>query len=368
MVLDPDLIEKVIERAIEIQQIPAPTFAEKERAAFVLRLFQQEGLAEAEMDFFGNVYARLPGAGTAKPLLISAHTDTVFPAGTDLSLRREPERIYAPGLGDNSLGVAGLFGLIWALRGAGASLPGDLWLVANVGEEGLGDLYGMKAVVERFKDAPQAYIILEGMALGQVYHRALASRRFRIAAVTRGGHSWVDYGAPSAVHNLAKLAANFAALPVPEKPRSSLNVGTFQGGTSINTIAAHAELELDLRSEDGETLQTLVDQVMALARAAVRPGVTIQVEQVGDRPFGALAQDHPLVQAAVSTLRSQGLEARLNIGSTDANVPLSKGYPAVCVGLANGGGAHTRAEFIETGKLEKGLAALVELVRRVFEG
>ena len=365
MILEQNLIEKVIERASEIQQIPAPTFDEKERAAFVLHMFQQEGLVDTEMDFFGNVYARLPGDGAARPLLVSAHTDTVFPAGTNLSLRREPERIYGPGLGDNSLGVAGLFGLLWALRRARISLPGDLWLVANAGEEGLGDLYGMKAVVERFKELPQAYIILEGMALGQVYHRALASRRFRIAAVTRGGHSWVDYGTPSAVHELAKLASSIAALPVPEKPRSSLNVGTFQGGTSINTIAAEAELELDLRSEDGEILQHLVDQVLALARAAVHPGVNIKVEQVGDRPSGELAQDHPLVQAAVAALRSQGLEARLNIGSTDANVPLSKGYPAVCVGLTNGGGAHTHEEFIEAGKLEKGLAALVELVRRV---
>lgn len=365
MTLDQNLIGKVIERAIEIQQISAPTFAEKKRAAFVLRLFQQEALSDTEMDFFGNVYARLPGDAAARPLLVSAHTDTVFPAGTDLALRHEAERIYGAGLGDNSLGVAGLFGLLWALRQNRISLPGDLWLVANVGEEGLGDLYGMKAVVERFKDTPRAYIILEGMALGQVYHRALASRRFRIAAVTRGGHSWVDYGAPSAVHELAKLAASIAALAVPEKPRSSLNVGTIQGGTSINTIAAHAELELDLRSEDGEALQRLVDQVLALARAAVRPGVTIQVEQVGDRPSGELAQDHPLVQAAVAALRSQGLEARLNIGSTDANVPLSKGYPAVCVGLTNGGGAHTLEEFIETGKVEKGLAALVELVKRL---
>ena len=204
------MVRKVLERAVAVQQIAAPTFAESRRASFVKECLEVEGLADISLDEAGNVYARLPGLGQAPPVVVSAHLDTVFPAETDLTIRRETGKIIGPGIGDNSLGVAGLFGLLWMVEtSSGAmpsgvkqrqSLPGDIWLVDNVGEEGLGDLRGMRAVVDRFKGQVSAYIILEGMALGQIYHRALGVRRYRIAARTIGGHSWVDYGAPSAVN------------------------------------------------------------------------------------------------------------------------------------------------------------------------
>ena len=359
------LTDQILDLAIQIQQIPAPTFAEGARAAFVrTRFMEAERLTDVEIDADGNVFARLPGAGDAPPLVVSAHLDTVFPHDTDLSVRRTADKISAPGIGDNSLGVAGLFGLLWQLRSQRIPLPGDLWLVANVCEEGLGDLKGMRAVVDRFGDTPRAYIILEGMMYGEVVHRALGVQRYRITVRTEGGHSWADYGRPSAVHELAGLVARLTALKLPAQPRTTLNVGMISGGTSVNTIAARASLELDLRSEEAGSLQNLVREVEALVAAANRPGVDVRAAIIGQRPAGYLSKDHPLVQKAVQSLKMQGEPARLLIGSTDANIPLSRGLPGVCIGLTRGGGAHTLDEFIDPTHLEKGMAQLVNLVER----
>jgi tripeptide aminopeptidase len=367
--MEPNLIARTLQMAVTIQQIPAPTFAESRRAAFVHQGFSEAGLSDVSIDEAGNVYGRLPGQGTARMVVVSAHTDTVFPAGTDLSLRREADKIHGPGIGDNSLGVAGLFGLLWDLQanGQAGSLPGDLWLVANACEEGLGDLRGMRRVVERFNDEPLAYIILEGMALGQIYHRGLGVQRYRITIRCPGGHSWVDYGRPSAIHELAALVTRLAALPLPRRPRTSLNVGVIQGGTSINTIAAEAWLELDLRSEGDHALSDLTNRVEGLVKAANRPHVEATCEVIGRRPAGKLPTNHPLVQLAGECLQAQGLRPSLGIGSTDANIPLSRGLPAVCIGLTNGSGAHTVKEFIFTQPLARGLAQVLALVEGAFE-
>jgi len=367
--MDAALIARVLDLAVAIQQIPAPPFGEDQRSAFVRQRFQVEGLQDISVDDLGNVYGRLPGSENARPLVISAHLDTVFPYGVDLQVRREAEKIFGPGIGDNSLGLAGLFGVLWALcqkANGTPSLPGDLWFVANVGEEGLGDLRGMRAVVDRFGDAPCAYLILEGMALGQVYHRALGVQRYRITVRTGGGHSWVDYGKPSAIHELAMLINQITALPTPSQPRTSLNVGVISGGTSVNTIAAEAHLELDLRSESSTTLQTLVSQVENLAQAAIRQDVSVSLELIGQRPAGKLASSHPLVRLAKRALQEQGLQANLTIGSTDANVPLSRGLPAICIGLTTGYGAHTVNEYINTAPLAQGLAQVMAVVEGVF--
>jgi acetylornithine deacetylase/succinyl-diaminopimelate desuccinylase-like protein len=262
--------------------------------------------------------------------------------------------------------VAGLFGLLWALQGRQSALPGDVWLAANVGEEGLGDLRGMKAVVERFGAEVTGYIVLEGMAVGHVYHRGLGVQRYRIAAHCQGGHSWVDYGRPSAIHELARLATKLADMKLPSKGRSSLNIGVIAGGTSINTIAAEAHLELDLRSEEDDNLQRMVAQVNELVQAAEQAEVHFTMELIGRRPAGKLAQSHKLVKLARKCLEAQGFEPVLTIGSTDANVPLSLGYPAVCIGLSSGAGAHTIHEFIHTAPLAKGLAQLTALVEGAF--
>jgi len=376
MIMDP-FIEKVIELAIAIQKIPAPTFHEEQRAEFVRQRFVEEGLADVEIDTVGNVYGRVTGnnerrkiddtrrsSSVVRPVVVSAHLDTVFPHSVDLKIFRGPDSVAGPGIGDNSTGVAGLFGLLWLLRERKISLPTDLWLVANTCEEGLGDLRGMKAVVERFGEVPAAYIILEGMALGQVFHRGLGVQRYRITVRTAGGHSWIDFGKPSAVHELTALAARITALPVPTAPRTTLNVGRIAGGTSVNTIAPEASLELDLRSESVHNLQALAGQVEGLVQAANKDGIQVQAEIIGQRPAGEIPATHPLVGLAQACLQEVGIQPRLNIGSTDANIPLSKGLPAVTIGLTHGNGAHTVHEHLEIEPLQKGMEQLGRLVER----
>jgi acetylornithine deacetylase/succinyl-diaminopimelate desuccinylase-like protein len=361
------VINRLIDRAIQIQQIPAPTFEEAVRAEFIQRMFAAESLADIQTDAAGNVFARLPGAGHNSPLVVSAHLDTVFPAGTNLAVRRESGKVYGPGIGDNSLGVAGLFGLLWSLRERGIEPSGDLWLVANTGEEGLGDLRGMKAVVERFGDKPKAYLVLEGMALGHVYHKAIGVKRYKISTHVTGGHSWIDYGSPSAIHEISALATKIAAIRPPVSPRTTLNIGRIGGGTTINTIAAEAWMELDLRSEGQATLNDLIHQVEKLINTAERSGVKVKAEVIGQRPSGEISAEYPLLKLAQACLREQRIEPVLTAGSTDANIPLSKGYPALVLGLTYGGGAHTVQEYFETAPLGQGLEQLVQFVSRVWK-
>lgn len=360
---------RVVERAVEIQQIPAPTFDEKKRGEFVHDLFLAEGLGDVSMDEVGNVYGRWTidnGRSKKEPLIVSAHLDTVFPSGTDLRVRREPGLIHAPGLGDNSLGVAALFGLLWLLRERDIQPAGDIWFVANVCEEGLGDLRGMKSVVQRFGSDVRAYLVLEGLALGHVYHRAVGVKRYRITARTTGGHSWSDFGKPSAIHELAKLVVQLTSLVLPSSPRTTMNVGKISGGTSVNVISPEASLELDLRSEGQGSLADLIAAVEELIDNANRTGVSLETEVIGQRPAGEIGWSHPLVMLAEECLREQGLTPIRTSGSTDANVPLSKGYPAVVLGVSTGGSAHTVKEYIHTEPVGKGMEQLVRFVERVW--
>ncbi len=359
-------VQSLLDLALQIQQIPAPTFAEAQRAQFLHTRFAALGL-ECQWDEVGNLYARLPGKGDRPPVVLSAHLDTVFPMDTPLKATRTAERISAPGIGDNSLALAVLLDVAQNTLRGNLPLKGDLWLVANVCEEGLGNLRGMQSVVERFGDRPLAYVILEGMALGMVYHRGLGVQRFRITAQTSGGHSWANYGRPSAIHELARLTAQLDALTLPQFPRTSLNVGVFRGGMSVNTIAAQAVIEVDTRSESEDALAWLGKQVNLLASRANQRGVRIIVENIGLRPSGAIPAGHPLVRLAQQALSAQGITPKLLIGSTDANIPLSHGYPAIGIGVTYGGNAHTLDEYIECPPLQKGLAQLDTLLRRIWD-
>lgn len=357
------LSKKVLDLAIQIQQISAPTFAEGPRGEFVRDLFIQEKLEDVSMDSLGNVYARLAGKQKkARALIVSAHLDTVFPAGTKLQIKVEAGKVFGPGIGDNSIGVAALFGILWAIRERKIELKHDVWFAANVGEEGLGDLRGMRGVVERFGKDEIGYLVLEGLALGHVYHRAIGVRRYRIAAKTRGGHSWSDYGQPSAVHELAALITQLTQIRLPREPRTTMNVGTILGGTGVNVLAAEAKCELDLRSEDPAVLAKIVSQVEDIILHWNHEGVKIQAEIIGERPAGQIMADHPMVKLAVECLQAQGMDASLTTGSTDANIPLSKSIPAVVMGVTTGGGAHTLSEYIDTEPIEKGMESLVRIV------
>lgn len=356
-------INNILDLAIQIQQISAPTFAEGPRGEFVRNLFIEEKLKDVTMDSMGNVFARLPGKQKkAKPLIVSAHLDTVFPSSTNLQVKKEAGKVIAPGIGDNSLGVASLFGIVWSLRN---KLNHDIWLVANVGEEGLGDLRGMREVVERFKDNVIGYLVLEGMALGYVYHCAIGVKRYRITTKTAGGHSWSDYGSPSAVHELANLITKLTSLRLPKEPRTTMNVGTIHGGTGVNVLASEAKCELDLRSENPKTLAKLVHQVEDILIHASREGVKVIAEVIGERPAGEISAEHELVKLAVKCLQEQNLSATLTTGSTDANIPLSQNIPAVVLGITTGGGAHTVNEYIDVSPIEKGMNSVIRFVEKI---
>jgi len=224
----------------------------------------------------------------------------------------------------------------------------------------------MRSIVDRYGNDPLAYIVLEGMALGQIYHRGLGVQRYLITAKSGGGHSWVDYGTPSAIHGLADLVTKITSIKLPKEPRTSLNIGVISGGTSVNTIAAQASLELDLRSTGPETLNKLILEVETLVAKSNRHNIDFQAEVIGKRPVGEIPGNHPLVKLAADVLRERGIQPSLNIGSTDANIPLSRGLPCVCIGLTNGSGAHTIEEYIQIKPLQLGMEQLVELVCKAF--
>lgn len=357
-------IDHILETACRIQQIAAPTFDESRRAAWVMEQFRALNLSEVQMDSAGNVLGCYPGSGSAAPLVISAHLDTVFPLEVPLTLTRQNDRISGPGIGDNSLGVAAVLGLAELLKTQALRFPGDIWLVATTGEEGLGNLRGIRAVVERFEGRPQAYISLEGHGLGTILHRGLGVERLRVTARAQGGHSWVDYGRPSAIHQLMRLGSRVASTRVPAAPRTTLNIGRVEGGTSINTIASEAWMEIDLRSEGAKALERLKTRVNRRL-ASLAEGVDIEVQVVGRRPAGEIPATHPLVVTSQTVLSELGFTAQLDIASTDANIPLSLGYPAVTLGLTSGGRAHTVDEFIDTTPFQKGFRQIVNLVERL---
>lgn len=362
---------EVVETAIAIQQIAAPTFAEQRRAAEVERRMRALGLADVATDALGNVYGRRPGQGGLPGLLIAAHTDTVFPAETDLAVRREGRRVYGPGLGDNSLGVAGLLHLAGAMQRHRPGQRGDVWFVANVGEEGLGDLRGMRAAVERLQGQIGAAIALEGTGQDRIIHAAIGVRRYRVEVEAPGGHSWQDFGAPSAIHTLVRLAEQLTRLAPPREPRSTFNIGVIEGGTSVNSIAQRAALLLDLRSGLPAHLDALVQQVERIveqARRAAAPEVAVRLLTVGDRPAGSIPSDHPLVRAATRAYETAGIAVSYGMGSTDANIPLHRGIPAVCVGVGVGENAHRLDEYIETEGVGEGMRALLLLTVAAANG
>lgn len=361
---------QVIDLACAIQAIPAPTFAEAQRAQFLLEQFHGLGLADVHLDSAGNALARFQAAvqpPTAKAVLVSAHLDTVFPAGTSLQTRRLPDRVFGAGIGDNAVGLAALVGLGALLQEHLPRLPGDVWLAANVAEEGLGDLRGMRAIVDRFGEHMLAYVVLEGMGLGTVLNRGLGVERYQIEVHTPGGHSWVDYGQPSAIHEICRMVSEITGLELPKNPCTTLNVGIIQGGTSVNSIAGNASIELDLRSEDSLALAGLVRAVRAITGHVQRPGVEVKLHRIGKRLAGQLPENHPLVTLGLNTLTELGVPARLDIASTDANLPLSRGYPAVCVGITSGNYAHTPEEFIYTAPVQVGLSQLYRIVTKAWK-
>lgn len=362
--------QALIEETLAVQSIPAPTFHEAARADYIAGRFSSIGLRDVSQDHVHNVYGRIAGADRAAPcLLISAHMDTVFPPGTPLESHYDAahDRLYGPGIGDNSLSIAAMIALGSAFRDHGIVPAVDILFAATACEEGLGNLIGIRQVMASYPDSIGAALILEGSCFGNIINAGLAIKRFRLRIEGPGGHSWAESSAPSAVHTLVRVAAALTErVSLPRLPRTTLNIGLIEGGISVNTRAPSASMTIDLRSEDPDTLQLVTNDVYALFETFMtEPELTFTTEMVGERPGGRLDDQHPLVREAVSIYTLLGVRnVRPTISSTDANLLFNSGIPTICIGISTGGDAHSMGEYINTRPIPSGMAALTALAIR----
>lgn len=352
-------IEAVAELAQRICEVPAPTGNEQARAQLVASLLRKRGYTP-EIDAINNVYTRRGKRGNGPVLLLLAHTDTVFPQATPISIERNADILRGPSIGDNSLSVAAMISTLDILDELGRETDADIVAVADVGEEGLGNLLGARTAVERYREKLGAVIAIDGK-LGRITHIAVGSKRWRITVRGPGGHSYGAFGTPSAIHGLGRIIAALADLQVPREPKTTYNVGIIEGGTSVNTIASRATALLDLRSADVASLDRVADQVRAIVQQRAGPGLQTEIEVLGERPAGERSQSDPLVQLAAEALTWLGIEPKYEASSTDANVPISLNIPAVCIGITQVEQAHTLEEFVHVQPIGNGLAQLVRL-------
>jgi tripeptide aminopeptidase len=348
---DATLAALVLRRTVELAGIPAPTGAEGKRASVVRRWWDDDGWA-ARIDSVGNVWGQVAG-GPGPALLVAAHLDTVFPADLPHGAVATPGRLTGPSVGDDSVGVAALSAAA-LLAGPG---PGALWLVATVGEEGMGNLAGIRHALAHAPRPLSAVIAVEGNYLGRVVITGVGSIRWRVRYRGPGGHAWERSGAPSAVHAAAEAAARIAGLTVPGA-RCTVNIGSIGGGEAINARARDAWFEADLRADTAAALRQLADGATAILTAAAGPGLDVGVAELGRRPAGGVAPSSPLAKAACGALARAGIECAFSAASTDANAAYEAGIPAVALGVTRGEGEHTPGEWIETAPVAAGLAAL----------
>lgn len=351
--------EAVAELAQRICEVPAPTGKETERAQFVASLWQERGYTP-EIDAIGNVYTRRGRREDRPVLMLLAHTDTVFPQSTPITVERQGDILRGPGIGDNSVNVAAMISVLGLLDELGIETDADIIAVADVGEEGLGNLRGTRAAVERYRENLGAVIAIDG-DLGSITHAAVGSKRWRITVRGPGGHSYGSFGKPSAIHGLGRIIAAIADLQVPRQPKTTYNVGVIEGGTSVNTIAAQATALLDVRSTDITALNRVADEVRTIVEQRAGSGLQTEIEVLGERPAGELSRSNPLVQMAANAIIWLGMEPTYEASSTDANIPISLNIPAVCIGITQVERAHTLEEFLVVPPIGDGLAQLARL-------
>ncbi len=329
---------------IRICEIPAPPFQEQERGRYFAERFSELGLSEVHTDEVGNVIGVYPGESEQPLLVVSAHLDTVFPAGTEVTVKRSGSRLCAPGIADDCAGLAALLGLIEALNVAAIKPRSSIAFVATVGEEGEGDLRGVRHLFTKGKLAGRVggFISFDGTAVEFITHQALGSKRFRILFGGPGGHSWGDFGVVNPVHALGRVVAKLADYSAPVDPRTTYNCGRIEGGESVNVIPEWAQLDVDLRSASELELGRLEDFLLRAVqqaaeaenslRAAAGKTLSVDVTLIGQRPSGETPKTAPLVQCAIEASQALGIRPLLNRASTDANIPISLGIPAITIG------------------------------------
>jgi tripeptide aminopeptidase len=354
------------DQQIRLSEIPAPSFEEEKRAAAVKELFAAEGLA-IHTDKIGNIIGELRGSNEREAVVIAAHLDTVFPAGTPVKVQREGERMVGPGISDNGTGLAGLIAIARAMNAAKIKPQRTILFAANVGEEGEGNLRGMRALIDAYRTKLRGVIVLDGSGTDYVSTKALASKRLEVVITGPGGHSWSDFGMPNPINALVRGSLRFINTKVPGTPRTTLNLGQVEGGTSVNSIPHEAKLKVDLRSES----EAEITRLEAALRECMAAGVRDEMENardrskgklewtvnlIGSRPGGDLPAGSPLLASLRAADEATGNQSRLERSSTDANIPLSLGIDAIAIGAGgNGGGAHSLQEWYEPAGRENGL-------------
>ena len=360
--------DAITEEQIRICSIPAPPFGEQERAEYLSRKFSELGLSEVGIDEEGNCLGLLAGASRSPLIVVSAHLDTVFSKDTDFTVRKRQDKLFAPGIADDGCGLAALIALAQAIQTERIALEGSLLFVGTVGEEGEGNLRGVRHLLTkgRWASAIDAFLSFDGPGVDRITNRALGSRRYRVELIGPGGHSWGDFGVPNPVHAMGRAVSRLASYPAPKDPRTTFNVGRVEGGTSVNAIPESALMEVDLRSAVERELQRLdaffrravrdaVDEENGRRRAG-DPPLKIKLDVIGERPTGETSPDSPLVEFAFEATRLLGVEPRLDQSSTDSNLPMSIGIPAITLGAGGTSGcSHTLAEWYDPRDRDKGL-------------
>ncbi len=371
--------DAITEEHIRICSVPASPFAEQERAEYLSRKFRDLGLTEVEIDEEGNCLGLLKGSSLTPLLVVSAHLDTVFAKGTDFTITRRDEKLFAPGIADDGCGLAALIALTQAIKIEQVPIEGSILFVGTVGEEGEGNLRGVRHLFTKNRWASQidTFLSFDGPGLDRITNRALGSHRYRVEITGPGGHSWGDFGLPNPAHAIGRAIARLAAYPVPKDPRTTFNVGRISGGTSVNSIPSSASMEVDLRSAGERGLQRLdaffrramreaVDEENATRRAG-DPLLNLKVDLIGERPGGETRADSPLVELALEATRLLGVTPRLDQSSTDSNLPISLGIPAITLGAGGSSGcSHSLDEWYDPrGRdlgLKRGLLVILGIV------
>ncbi len=361
-------LAETMDEQVAICSIPAPPFGEERRAAYLSEKFRAIGLSEAGIDDAGNCVALRRGRSLEPLLVVSAHLDTVFPPDTDFTVRQEQNRYLAPGIADDGCGLVALIAILRALEACSIETEGSLLFVGTVGEEGEGNLRGARYLLTEGEWAGRvdSFISFDGPGLERITHAALGSRRYRVHLKGTGGHSWGDFGAANPVHALGRAIARLSTYPAPTSPRTTFNVGRLEGGASVNVIPREALMDVDLRSESATELQRLdaffrrvvreaVDDENATRRAG-DPPLELDLKLIGDRPSGETPRDSRIVRIAEEATRYFGYHPRLDRSSTDSNVAISLGLPAITLGAGGtSGNSHTLDEWYDPRGRETGL-------------
>ena len=349
--------DRFVRELITLTEIPAPPFKEKARGQAILGMMKQLELSDVEMDAEGNVMGVRRGSGGNQMLAVLAHMDTVFPEGTDVKVTRDGDRLMAPGIGDDTRGVALMLQLVRALNVGQYRTVNDILFVANVGEEGEGDLRGVKFLMQKgkYKDRIKQFIAIDGGGQETITNGGVGSRRYRVTFKGPGGHSYGAYGLVNPAFAMGNAIVKFGKIPVPQKPKTTYSVGVVSGGTSVNSIPFEVAMDIDMRSESCAELDKVEKQFLAIVKEAVdeenkarstKEGpITADPKKIGDRPCGETPVSSPIIQTVTAVVAAFGSKPNYNISSTDSNLPMSLGIPAVTIGRGPGGRTHSLDEF-----------------------